>query len=230
MNLHDVTSVAPSRKKFPRVGRGRGSGWGKTSRRGQKGASSRAGWGGGIMREGGQMPLARRVPKKGFNNENFRVTYEVVNIESLAALKAGEITPESLKTIGLVKKSARWVKILGKGEITAKVLVAAHKFSTGAVAKIQAAGGTVRILPGPRGETAAMPKPARAKGEPRFLPKVVSPARKAAAAEAPAEEAKPAKAPKAPKAPKPDAPKGAGPAPKGAGPKGGSKPKGGGKS
>ena len=86
MNLNDAKSVPVNRRRKSRVGRGRGSGWGKTSRRGQKGASSRTGWGGGLFREGGQMPLARRVPKKGFNNHNFRVNYEVVNVERLASV------------------------------------------------------------------------------------------------------------------------------------------------
>ncbi len=164
MNLGDVKSVPVGRRKTARVGRGRGSGWGKTSRRGQKGASSRAGWGGGIMREGGQMPLVRRLPKKGFNNVRFHIEYEVVNVERLAALGAAEITPDVLKGAGLLKKSARWLKILGKGEIPAAVGVAAHRFSRGARQKIEAAGGTVRLLPGPR------PTPTRRGGKRRASP------------------------------------------------------------
>lgn len=155
MKLHDVKSVPVGRKRNPRVGRGRGSGWGKTSRRGQKGASSRAGWGGGIMREGGQMPLARRLPKKGFNNANFRVRYEVVNVERLQeSAQAGVVSPETLKAAGIIKKSARWVKVLGKGDATGAFQVSAHHFSRSAREKIEAAGGTVTVLPGRHGKSA----------------------------------------------------------------------------
>ena len=155
MNLNDAKSVPVPRKRSFRVGRGRGSGWGKTSRRGQKGASSRAGWGGGIMREGGQMSLARRVPKKGFGNSEFRVSYEVVNVARLAGVAVnGEVTPDILKAAGLVKKSARYVKILGDGEVAAAVKVVAHHFSQGAREKIEKAGGSVTVLPGRHGKPA----------------------------------------------------------------------------
>lgn len=177
MNLHEVTNVPAGRKHKFRVGRGRGSGVGKTSRRGQKGASSRAGWGGGIMREGGQMPIVRRVPKKGFNNANFRVTYEVVNVQRLADLAPeNHITPEVLKKVGLVKKSARWVKILGKGDLKVPLKVTAHQVSVGARAKIEAAGGSVEILPGPGGVVAGVPVNRRQSAAER---KAVKKARKA---------------------------------------------------
>ena len=155
MNLSDVKSVPTLRRILPRVGRGRGSGWGKTSRRGHKGAKSRTGWGGGIMREGGQMPIVRRVPKKGFNNAGFRVNYEVVNLEKLAGIaRGGEVTPAVLKEVGLVKKSARWVKVLGNGEPGAALKVSAHHFSRGAREKIEKAGGSVIVLPGRHGKLA----------------------------------------------------------------------------
>ncbi len=155
MNLNDAKSVSVNRKRSFRVGRGRGSGWGKTSRRGQKGASSRAGWGGGIMREGGQMSLVRRLPKKGFNNSIFRVRYEVVNLDrlSLAAI-GGAVTPDSLKEAGLIKRSARWVKVLGNGEAGAALNVSAHHFSRGAREKIEKAGGSVTVLAGRHGRAA----------------------------------------------------------------------------
>ena len=155
MNLSDVKSVPNPRRRSFRVGRGRGSGWGKTSRRGQKGASSRAGWGGGIMREGGQMPLVRRVPKKGFNNKGFRVAYEVVNVERLASVAVeGRVDPDVLKAAGLIKKSARWVKVLGNGDAGPKLAVSAHHFSRGAREKIEKAGGVATVLPGRHGRLA----------------------------------------------------------------------------
>jgi large subunit ribosomal protein L15 len=155
MNLSDVKSVPFPRKRSFRVGRGRGSGWGKTSRRGHKGAASRTGWGGGIMREGGQMPLARRLPKKGFNNKEFRVPYEVVNVDRLSSVaRDGQVTPEVLKEAGLIKKSARWVKVLGDGEPGGALKVSAHHFSRGAREKIEKAGGTVTVLPGRHGRLA----------------------------------------------------------------------------
>ena len=155
MNLLHVKSVPGDRKRSFRVGRGRGSGWGKTSRRGQKGASSRSGWGGGLMREGGQMSLARRLPKKGFNNKIFRVSYEVVNVERLGrAATAGVVTPDTLKEAGIIKKSARWVKVLGDGEVGGPLQVSAHHFSRGARLKIEAAGGTATVLRGAHGKLA----------------------------------------------------------------------------
>jgi large subunit ribosomal protein L15 len=159
MNLNDAKSVPFPRKRSFRVGRGRGSGWGKTSRRGHKGAASRTGWGGGIMREGGQMPLARRLPKKGFGNSAFRVSYEVVNLERLSSIAVdGRIDPDVLKGAGLIKKSARWVKILGDGEPGAALKVTAHHFSKGAREKIEKAGGTVTVLPGRHGKPAEASK------------------------------------------------------------------------
>ena len=209
MNLNDAKSVPVSRRRKSRVGRGRGSGWGKTSRRGQKGASSRTGWGGGLFREGGQMPLARRVPKKGFNNYEFRVNYEVVNVERLSSVaKDGVVTPEILKEVGLVKKSARWVKVLGDGEPGGALKVSAHHFSRGAREKIEKAGGAVTVLPGRHGKLA----PASGGERHAALSAIrtaelekAAPARQAAhdAAKAAAAEkaaAKPAKEPKAAKA------------------------------
>ena len=138
MKLHDLAPANGSTQKRKRVGRGPGSGLGKTSGRGHKGQKSRSGYSGMIGFEGGQMPLIRRVPKRGFNNE-FRVEYEVVNVAALAALE-GEVTPDVLAELGLVRKGRR-VKVLGEGEISRALTVVAHKFSKSAQTKIEAAGG-----------------------------------------------------------------------------------------
>jgi hypothetical protein len=102
------------------------------------------------------MPLARRVPKKGFGNSAFRVAYEVVNVDRLASVAVdGAVTPEVLKEAGLIKRSARWIKVLGDGEPGAALRVSAHHFSRGAREKIEKAGGTATVLPGRHGKAAA---------------------------------------------------------------------------
>jgi large subunit ribosomal protein L15 len=126
------------------VGRGPGSGLGKTSGRGEKGQKSRTGYSGRPGFEGGQMPLVRRVPKRGFNNSIFRTEYAVVNVGDLAGLE-GEVTPEVLARRGLVRSGAP-VKVLGNGEIGTAIQVKANKFSQSARAKIEAAGGTCEEL------------------------------------------------------------------------------------
>ena len=142
--LHDLTPTAGSRRNRKRVGRGPGSGSGKTSGRGQKGQKSRSG--GRIRRdyEGGQMPLARRIPKRGFKNFN-RVEYQVVNVRDLERCD-GDINPESLKRVGLISSLRKPVKILGQGEIEQAFSVTAHKFSNSAQTKIEAAGGSVSLI------------------------------------------------------------------------------------
>ena len=146
---------APGSKKKPmRVGRGIGARKGKTSGRGNKGQLSRTGVSMRPGFEGGQMPLHRRIPKRGFHNL-FRTEYAVVNVESLAKFAAGtRVTPETLRERGLAKGSQR-VKILGDGELSVKLTVAAHAFSAAAKQKIEQAGGTVEVL-SPR--AAAAPK------------------------------------------------------------------------
>jgi len=139
MKLHELSPAKGSRKARKRVGRGPGSGNGKTAGRGHKGGGSRAGNSTRPGFEGGQMPLIRRVPKRGFNNK-FRTEYDVVNVAQLAAV-GGRVTPDTLVERGLVHKG-RPVKVLGDGEIAAAVTVVAHKFSSSARAKIEAAGGT----------------------------------------------------------------------------------------
>lgn len=143
MKLHELSPAPGSKQKPKRVGRGPGSGLGKTSGKGHKGGQSRRGYSVRPGFEGGQMPLIRRVPKRGFTNE-FRVEYAVVNVAELAAL--GKIvTPETLVERGLVHKG-KLVKVLGNGEIQSAVTVSAHRFSKTAREKILAAGGRCEEL------------------------------------------------------------------------------------
>ena len=143
MKLHDLSPAAGSRRNRKRIGRGPGSGTGKTAGKGHKGQRSRAGFSRRRGFEGGQMPLLRRVPKRGFTNI-FRTEYEIVNVAALADFE-GEVTPELLAKKGRVR-AGRPVKILGQGEIQAKLKVSAHKFSAAARQKIEAAGGSCEVL------------------------------------------------------------------------------------
>ncbi|HBL30360.1 MAG TPA: 50S ribosomal protein L15 [Acidobacteria bacterium] len=143
MKLHELSPAAGSKHSRKRVGRGPGSGIGKTSGRGEKGQKSRTGYSGRPGFEGGQMPLVRRVPKRGFTNI-FRTEYAVVNVGDLAELE-GVVTPESLSLHGLVR-AGQPVKVLGGGEIATALQVRASKFSKSARAKIEAAGGTCEEL------------------------------------------------------------------------------------
>lgn len=145
MKLHEMKSLAP-RTARKRVGRGPGSGLGKTSGRGQKGQNARSGGGVRPGFEGGQTPLARRLPKRGFTNIN-RKEYAVVNVEDLNRFKDGTtVTPALLKETGLVRKELNGVKILGNGELTKKLNVTAAKFSKSAVEAIEKAGGKAEVL------------------------------------------------------------------------------------
>jgi large subunit ribosomal protein L15 len=144
MKLHDLSPARGSKSKKKRVGRGPGSGLGKTAGRGEKGQKSRSGYSRRPGFEGGQMPLVRRVPKRGFTNI-FRVEYAVVNVGDLAELPAGEVTPESLAAAGLVRRG-KPLKVLGGGELGRALQVRAHAFSGSARAKIEAAGGTCEEL------------------------------------------------------------------------------------
>ncbi len=143
MKLHDLTPADGSRKNRKRIGRGPGSGLGKTAGRGHKGQRSRSGFSQRRDFEGGQMPLLRRVPKRGFTNI-FRTEYEIVNLAGLAGLE-GEVTPELLAKMGRVRPG-RLVKILAQGEVDRALEVSAHKFSAAARRKIEAAGGTCEVL------------------------------------------------------------------------------------
>jgi large subunit ribosomal protein L15 len=146
MKLHELSPAEGSKHSRKRVGRGPGSGLGKTAGRGEKGQKSRTGYSSRPGFEGGQMPLVRRVPKRGFTNI-WKTEYAVINVGDIAANTEleGEITPESLARAGLVR-SGRPVKVLGEGEIAKAVRVTANKFSKSARAKIEAAGGTCEEL------------------------------------------------------------------------------------
>ena len=142
--LHDLSPSRGSHRGRKRVGRGMGSGTGKTSGRGQKGQGSRSGGGVSAHFEGGQMPLVRRLPKRGFTNIN-RVEYQVVNLRDLEAMD-GAVTLEALKGAGLIGNFRHPVKILGTGEVTKALAVEAHAFSKSAREKIESAGGSVTVL------------------------------------------------------------------------------------
>ncbi len=144
VELHNLKPAPGSRKNRKRLGRGPGSGTGKTSGRGQKGQKARSGASIPARFEGGQMPLQRRIPKGGFTPID-RMEYQVVNVSSLNAL-SGEVTPEILKQRGLIGSLKGPVKVLGNGEIDRALRVAAHAFSGSAKRKIEAAGGSVVAL------------------------------------------------------------------------------------
>ena len=148
MELHNLTPAKGATHKKKRVGRGPGSGHGKTACRGNKGQRSRSGHSMAPGFEGGQMPLHRRLPNRGFTNI-FRREYAVINLDQLNIFKAGTtVTPEELVRRGLVKRSVNGIKILGEGELKAALVVRAHKFSSNAAKKIQSAGGTVEVIGG----------------------------------------------------------------------------------
>jgi large subunit ribosomal protein L15 len=149
MQLHDVSRGIHKRKKRKRIGRGVGSGHGKTSGKGHKGHSSRQGFKQNAVSEGGQTPIIRRVPKRGFFNGAFKKDFAIVNLSSLdACYQAGAVIDEAaLRDRGLVKgRHDDGVKILGDGEVTKPLTVHAHKFSESAVAKITAAGGQAVVV------------------------------------------------------------------------------------
>ena len=148
MSLNNLKPAAGSKFGKKRVGRGPGSGNGKTAGRGNKGAQSRSGYSYKRGFEGGQMPLHRRVPKRGFNNTDFRTEYEVVNLDQLEArFDAGAtVTPDALRSAGLVHGRDIRVKVLARGEVSKALTVQAHKFSGKAAEKIQAAGGATHML------------------------------------------------------------------------------------
>lgn len=147
MKLHELSPAEGSKKAVKRIGRGAGSGQGKTAGKGHKGAKARSGYSRRPGFEGGQMPLQRRVPKRGFNNI-FRTEYAVVNLSSLEERFAANATvdAESLKACGLIKKELDGIKVLAKGELTKALNVKVNAVSEAAKAKIEAAGGTVEVL------------------------------------------------------------------------------------
>jgi large subunit ribosomal protein L15 len=148
MKLHELAPAIGAKKKRKRIGRGPGSGHGKTATKGHKGLLARSGGGKRPGFEGGQMPLIRRLPKHGFTNP-FRTEYAIVNLKALASLGAVDpITPQVLIEAGLVKRKLQPVKILGQGDVGKPVVIQAHKFSKSAVEKIVAAGGRAEVIGG----------------------------------------------------------------------------------
>ena len=149
MGLHNLKPAKGAVRERKRVGRGPGSGLGKTSGRGEKGQKSRSGFSQRPGFEGGHMPLHRRVPKRGFSNARFRKEYAYVNLEKLELFEAGTIvTPEVLLKRGIVRKMKDGLKILAKGDLTKALTVRAHKFSAKALERIAGAGGKAEVLEG----------------------------------------------------------------------------------
>ena len=142
MKLHSIEQPAGAVKVSKRVGRGTSSGTGKTSGKGHKGQNARSGGGVRPGFEGGQLPLFRRWPKRGFSNAKFKVEYATINVSDLDNFEDGAVvTPELLKEMGIVKKQLAGIKVLGNGELTKKLTVKASKFSATAVEKIEKLGG-----------------------------------------------------------------------------------------
>ena len=146
MKLHELKYTEGARRNSKRIGRGHGSGWGKTAGKGSKGQNARSGGGVALGFEGGQTPIWRRLPKRGFTNFT-RKEFSIVNIELLNRFEDGtEVTPDLLKQAGLVRKELDGVKILGVGELEKKLTVKANKFSKSAVEAIEKAGGKVEVI------------------------------------------------------------------------------------
>lgn len=146
MKLEDLKPARGSKKKPKRVGRGPGSGHGKTSTRGHKGQKARSGGAKPSKFEGGQMPFIRRVPKRGFSNFT-RKEFAIINLGDLNRFQEKtEITPELLREEGLIKKTAQGIKVLGDGELLKPLVIKAHKFSQSALEKITTAGGKAEVI------------------------------------------------------------------------------------
>jgi len=199
MNLSNLKPPPGQKHKKRRLGQGMGTGRGKYSGRGAKGAKSISGYSQMRGFEGGQMPLHRRLPKRGFTNI-FRREYAIINLGRLAELEGDSFTPESLLKLGAIRKPHAGLKVLGEGELTRGITVRAHFFSKSALEKIEKAGGKAEVieLPKKAGEAeassetakpAAAPKPKKA-----AAPKPPAEAKPAAESEAPAAEKKPKKA------------------------------------
>lgn len=147
MKLNNITPTEGAFKERKRVGRGTGSGLGKTSGKGHKGQNARSGGGVRVGFEGGQLPLFRRLPKRGFSNAKFKIRYAVINLSDLEEFAEGtEVTPTLLKEMGVVKNSLDGIKVLGNGKLTKKLNVKANKFSETAKKEIEALGGTIEVI------------------------------------------------------------------------------------
>jgi len=147
MKLHELEKNIGATHRAKRKGIGRGSGNGKTSGRGQKGQNSRSGGGVRANFEGGQLPLYRRLPKRGFSNAKFKTTYAVINVSDLNVFEDGTVvTPALLKETGLLKKQLDGVKVLGNGTLEKKLTIQANKFSKEAIEKINKAGSKIEVI------------------------------------------------------------------------------------
>ena len=147
MKLHTIYPNDGATTTRKRVGRGPGSGLGKTSGRGEKGQKARSGYSRKAGFEGGQLPLYRRLPKRGFSNAKFKTTYAVINLSDLNRFEDGAVvTPELLKEMGLVKNQLDGIKVLGNGTLEKKLTVKAHNFSTRAQAEIERLGGKIEVM------------------------------------------------------------------------------------
>ena len=146
MKLENLCAT-PEAKIRKRVGRGPGSGMGKTSTRGENGQKSRSGANISAWFEGGQSPLYRRIPKRGFNNKRFRIEFATINLSDLNKFNDGDVvTPELLKEKGIIKKQLCGIKVLGNGTLEKKLTVKANRFSSAAVTKIESTGGTAEVI------------------------------------------------------------------------------------
>ncbi len=147
MKLHELERNNASKHERKRVGRGMGSGLGKTSGRGEKGQKARSGVSIKATFEGGQLPLYRRLPKRGFSNSDFKIRYATINVSDLNRFKDGTVvTPELLKETGILKNQLDGVKVLGNGELEKKLTIKAHKFSKSAAYKIEKSGSKIEVI------------------------------------------------------------------------------------
>ena len=147
MKLHELKKNPGATHSKKIVGRGPGSGLGKTSGKGHKGQNARSGGGVNPVFEGGQLPLYRRLPKRGFSNAKFKTEYAVINVSDLDKFEEGTvITPELLKEVGMVKKQLAGIKVLGNGEITKKITIRAHGFTSSALRKLEESGSKAEVI------------------------------------------------------------------------------------
>lgn len=147
MKLHELKYNEGSKKNIKRLGRGSSSGTGKTSGRGENGQNSRSGGGVRIGFEGGQLPLYRRLPKRGFSNAMFKKVYATINVSDLNKFEDGTVvSPELLREMGIIKNELSGIKVLGNGSLDKKLTVRAHKFSNQAKEKIEAKGGKIEVM------------------------------------------------------------------------------------
>ncbi len=147
MKLHELKKNEGATFAKKRVGRGPGSGLGKTSGKGHKGQNARSGGGVSPIFEGGQLPLYRRLPKRGFSNAKFKVRYAAINVGDLNKFEEGTVvTPQLLKETGMIKKQLDGVKVLGNGELTKKITIQAQRFSSSALEKIEKSGSKAEVI------------------------------------------------------------------------------------